>query len=134
MHLKPYESVDGMPFTATRDDIIRAHGQPRSEERNNVGLTALDYGAVVYRFQDGGRLEEVTARAEVLHLDRIAVPFRVLAVFVQTSDGAAFERAGFLISPRHGIAFVPGEPCWVTALARHCLPQWRALGALPGRA
>ena len=26
-----------------------------------------------------------------------------------------------------GLAFDPGEPSWVTALARHCLPQWEAL-------
>ncbi|WP_367065071.1 hypothetical protein [Oryzisolibacter sp. LB2S] len=129
MHLTPYAAVNGMPFTATRADVIRARGQPCSEERNEVGLTALDYGAVVFRFQDCGRLEEVTARAEVLHLGAVAVPFRSLAAFVRHCDGKAFERAGFLVSPRYGIAFVPTQPCWVTALARHCLAQWQALGA-----
>lgn len=129
MHLQPYQSVSGTPFTATRDDVIRAHGQPRSESRNNVGLTALDYGDVVYRFQDSGRLEEVTARADVLHLGTVAVPFRDLAAFVQSSDSTAFDRAGFLVSPLYGIAFVPGEPCWVTALARHCMGAWKALRA-----
>ena len=129
MHLQPYQSVDGTPFTATRDDVIRAHGQPRSESRNSVGLTALDYGDVVYRFQDSGRLEEVTARAEVLHLGTVAVPFRNLAAFVQSSDSTAFDRAGFLVSPLYGIAFVPGEPCWVTALARHCMAEWEAIRA-----
>lgn len=128
MHLQPYLRVNGMPFTATREDVIRAHGPPRSAARNAVGLTALDYGEVVYRFQDSGRLEEVTARAEVLHLGTVAVPFRDLAAFVRQSDGAAFECAGFLVSPRYGLAFVPGQPCWVTALARHCLPQWEAMG------
>ncbi|MDY0107038.1 MAG: hypothetical protein RBS27_10215, partial [Giesbergeria sp.] len=98
MHLQPYERVNDMPFTATRDDVIRAHGQPRSESRNSVGLTALDYGDVVYRFQDNGRLEEVTGRAEVLHLGTVAVPFRDLAAFVQSSDSTAFDRAGFLVS------------------------------------
>ena len=129
MHLQPYQSVDGMPFTATRDDIIRAHGPPHSEERNNVGLTALDYGALVYRFQDSGRLEEITTRAQVLHLGTLAIPFGTLATFVRANDSAAFERAGFLVSPRYGIAFVPDEPGWLTALARHCLPQWEALRA-----
>ena len=127
MHLQPCQSVNGTPFTATRDDVIRAHGQPRSESRNTVGLTALDYGDLVYRFQDSGRLEEVTARAGVLHLGTVAVPFRDLAVFVQSSDSTAFDRAGFLGSPLYGIAFVPGEPCWVTALARHCMAEWVAL-------
>ena len=127
MHLQPYQSVDGMPFTATREDIIRAHGPPHSEERNNVGLTALDYGALVYRFQDSGRLEEVTTCAQVLHLGALAIPFGALAAFVRANDSAAFERAGFLVSPRYGIAFVPDEPGWLTALARHCLPQWEAM-------
>lgn len=131
MHLEPYTRVDGMPFTATREDVLRAHGQPLSKARNGVGLTALDFGGVVYRFQDHGRLEEITTRAEVLHLGRVAVPFRDLAAFVHGHDDAAFERAGFLVSPRYGIAFVPDEPCWVTALARHCLGEWEALRPVP---
>ncbi len=127
MHLEPFTRVDGIPFTATRADIVRAHGQPLSEVRNDVGLNALDYGAVVYRFQDSGRLEEITTRAEVLHLGTVAVPFRDLAVFVRANDAAAFVRADFLVSPLYGLAFVPEEPCWLTALARHCLGAWEAL-------
>ena len=127
MHLEPYKRVDGVPFTATRADIIRAHGQPLSEVRNNVGLTALDYCSVVYRFQDSGRLEEVTTRARALHLDSLVIPWGHLAAFVRTHDSASFELAGFLVSPRYGIAFVPDEPGWVTALARDCLPQWEAM-------
>ena len=127
MHLEPFVRVDGTPFTATRADILRSHGQPLSEIRNPVGLSELDYGAVVYRFQDSGRLEEITTRAEVLHLGVVSIPFRDLALFVQTNDAAAFERAGFLVSPLYGLAFVPAEPCWVTALARHCLGAWEAL-------
>ena len=127
MHLEPYIRVNGTPFTASREDVIRAHGQPLSEIRNPVGLSELDYGAVVYRFQDSGRLEEITSRAEVLHLGAVAVPFGALDAFVRAHDGGMFERAGFLVSLRYGIAFVPGEPCWVTALARHCLGAWEAL-------
>ena len=127
MHLEPFIRVNGTPFTATRADILRSHGQPLSDIRNPVGLSELDYGAVVYRFQDSGRLEEITTRAEALHLGVVSIPFRDLALFVQTNDAAAFERAGFLVSPLYGLAFVPAEPCWVTALARHCLVAWEAL-------
>ena len=78
-----------------------------------------------------GRLEEVTRRAAVLYLlldgDVVDVPFAGLAAVVQAQDGAAFERAGFLVSPRFGLAFVPGQPDWVTALAAHCIETWRAL-------
>ena len=127
MHLEPFIRVNGTPFTATREEVLRAHGPPRSRSCNEVGLSAFDYGDEVYRFQDSGRLEEVTARAEVLHLGTVAVPFGVLEAFVRAHDAAAFERAGFVVSPRYGIAFVPAEPCWVTALARHCLGAWEAL-------
>lgn len=127
MHLQPYESVDGTPFTIAREALLRQRGPPRSQERNNIGLVALDFGDVVYRFQGCGRLEEVTARAEVLHLGAVAVPFQALAAFVQSHDPAVFERAGFVVSPAFGLAFVPAEPCWVTALARHCLAHWEAL-------
>ena len=130
MHLQPYLSVDGVPFTATRRDVIRTHGSPHSEARNDVGLTALDYGDVVYRFQDWGQLEEITVRAQALHLGTVAVPIRDLAAFVRAHDGSAFEWAGFLVSPLYGIAFVPTEACWVTALARHCLQQWKGMGCL----
>ena len=37
-------------------------------EAARVGLNELDYGDVVYRFQDSGRLEEVTLQARVVRL------------------------------------------------------------------
>lgn len=132
MKLKPYAEVDGLPFTVRRADLQRRHGAPPRERGNGIGLTELDYGDVVFRFQDcSGRLEEVTRRAAVLYLlldgDVVDVPFAGLAAFVPAHDGAAFERAGFLVSPRFGLAFVPGQPDWVTALAAHCIETWRAL-------
>ena len=127
MRLDPYLGVDDLPFTATMDEVRRRHGDPLREARNDVGLNELDYGHVVYRFQDGGRLEEVTSRAKVLHLPEAAVPFATLAAFVREHDGEAFRVGGFLVSPRFGLAFDPADSNWVTVLAAHCLPQWRAL-------
>lgn len=127
MHLQPYDGVDGTLFSATREDLLRQRGRPRSQTRNEVGLTALDYGDVVFRFQDCGRLEEVTAWAEVLHLGAVAVPFRALAGFVRGRDALLFERAGFLVSPAFGMAFVPAQPYWVTALAQHAVAQWERI-------
>ena len=125
--LDPYVQVDGTPFSVSSAEVLRAHGKPWRTERNGVGLNELDYGSVVYRFQDSGRLEEVTVRAEVIALGNVAVPFGTLAAFIRNQDPEAFERAGFLVSPGYGLAFDPGEPYWVTALARHCLPEWEAL-------
>lgn len=127
MHLTPYRHVDDIPFDISPAALTARLGEPQAVTRNNVALTAFDYGDRVYRFQDGGRLEEVTRRTPVLHLGPLAVPFTALAGFVRAQDADAFERAGFVVSPRYGIAFVPDEPDWLTALARHCIPTWRAL-------
>ena len=127
MRLNPFEQVDGRAFSVTRADLVASLGPPQRESQNGVGLHELDYGTVVYRFQLSGRLEEVTAEAPVLHLDNVSVPFTSLETFVRSHDSEAFQRGGFVVSPRFGLAFDPGEPSWVTALARHCLPQWEAL-------
>ncbi len=127
MRLEPFRSVDGNAFSLARDDLIRRRGKPTCEHRNGVGLNELDYTTVVFRFQDCGRLEEVTSQAPVLHLGSVAVPFISLEAFVREQDPAAFKRAGFLVSPALGMAFDPTEPCWVTALAKHCLAEWESL-------
>lgn len=127
LHLDPFIAFDGTPFSTTVEDLVARLGPPRRCERNEVALTAYDYGDRVFRFQDNGQLEEVTQRAPVLQIGLVAIPFPALAAFVREQDGEAFERAGFVVSPRFGIAFVPTEPGWVTALARHCIPTWRAL-------
>lgn len=128
MNLVPFASVDDIPYTITRAQLLERLGSPWRSRRSEVGLEELDYGHVVYRFQDSGRLEEVTRRAPVLHLEQVAVPFPALEGFIRGQDPEAFERAGFIVSPRYGLAFVPRDPDWVTALAAHCIPTWRALG------
>lgn len=127
MKLDPYVQVDGTPFTASPERIVAERGAPLRQQRNGVGLHELDYGHVVYRFQDSGRLEEVTARAPVLYLGAQDVPFAALEDFVQQHDALAFERGGFLVSPKFGLAFAPHCPDWVTALAAHCIDTWRSL-------
>jgi hypothetical protein len=125
MKLQPFVGVDETDFSASRSDITSLKGEPLREGRNDVGLNELDYGDVVYRFQDGGRLEEITQEASVLLMGNVAVPFDTLASFIREHDGAAFERAGFLVSPEIGLAFDPKDPCWVTAIAKHCVIHGR---------
>lgn len=127
MRLVPFVQVDDTPFTLTPGQLQARRGAPRRRVRNAVALDEWDYGDTVYRFQAGGRLEELTRRAPVLHLGGIAVPFDALEGFVGAQDPAAFERAGFLVSPAYGLAFVPASPDWVTALAPHCIETWRAI-------
>lgn len=127
MRLEPYLSVDDLPFSATPDEVRERCGPPDREGVNAVALHELDYGHVVFRFQASGRLEEVTKPGAVLHLGALAVPFATLESFIATQDPDAFVRAGYVVSPRFGLAFVPGQPPWVTALARHCIDTWRAM-------
>jgi hypothetical protein len=127
LRLEPYTAFGELSFSLSVQALVARLGPPNRCLRNNVDLNEYDYGHSVLRFQDNGRLEEITQRAPVLQLDTVAIPFAALAGFVLAQDSEAFERAGFLVSPALGIAFVPGEPDWVTALARHCIPTWRAL-------
>ena len=66
MNLEPFVSVDGIPFSVSREEIMKMRGQPASSGRNGVGLNELDYQSMVFRFQDSGRLEEITLQAPCL--------------------------------------------------------------------
>ena len=127
LRLQPFTAFGELDFSLSVEEMVARLGPANRCSRNNVALNEYDYGHCVLRFQDNGRLEEITRRAPVLQLDTVAIPFTALANFVLAQDDEAFERAGFLVSPALGLAFVPGEPDWVTALARHCIPTWRAL-------
>lgn len=131
MRLDPFVSVDRTPFTATREQIEAERGPAPHVVRNGVGLHELDYGSVVFRFQDGGRLEEVSMRAPIVYFGPTDVPFEALDAFVHANDRAAFTRGGFVVSPRFGVAFDPDCPTWVTALAAHCIDTWRAIPGDP---
>jgi hypothetical protein len=127
MKLEPFVRVDETAFSASSGDITLLKGEPLRRGRNHVGLNELDYGDVVFRFQDCGRLEEISKEASVVVLGSVAVPFDTLASFIKEQDSAAFERGGFLVSPEFGLAFDPTDPCWVTAIAKHCVNTWKAL-------
>ena len=127
MRLQPFESVDAVRFSVSREQVVARRGPPLKMQRNGVGLNELDYGHTVFRFQDSGRLEEVSMRAPVLYIGRADVPFAALEAFVRAEDEGAFRRGGFWVSPKFGLAFDPDCPDWVTALAAHCIGTWRAL-------
>ena len=127
MKIEPFTRVDETSFSATPQQIEAAWGPPAKRLVNEVALDEFDYGHVVFRFQASGRLEEITKLAPVVFVDGQAILFPSLAGFIRTHDPSAFERAGFIISPRYGLAFDPQGPSWVTAIAEHCLDSWRAL-------
>lgn len=127
LQLTPFTAFDGIAFSLGVEALVARLGPPQRRTRNDAALDEYDYGHSVFRFQDGGRLEEITKRAPVLQIGTVAIPFAALDDFVRGQDSEAFERAGFVVSPLYGLAFVPAEPDWITALARHCIAAWRAL-------
>ncbi len=127
MKLDPFVSVNDLPFTVSREQVLRLWGRPAEEGFNVVGLIELDYGTTVYRFQTSGSLEEVTLQAATVQLGVEVIPFEVLRDHVRAHDPDMFERAGFVVSPKFGLAFDPTSDRWVTVLAVHCLDEWRAL-------
>jgi hypothetical protein len=127
MKLLPFAQVDKTHFSASQESILAERGPPLTQCRNGVGLNELDYGDVVFRFQDNGRLEEVTTQAPVVYFGNTDVPFGALEAYVRSEDELAFDRAGFVVSPKLGLAFDPDCPFWVTALALHCIASWREI-------
>ncbi|MEK8051232.1 hypothetical protein AACH10_13360 [Ideonella sp. DXS22W] len=129
MDLLPYVHFGDTPFSTTEVQLIARRGTPRSRQLLPIGLLELDHGDVVHRFQTStGRLEEITRPAPLLWLNGQMLLFPQLGAHVRAHDATAFERGGFLVSPRYGLAFVPGQPSWVTALAVHCIDTWRRMG------
>ncbi|HET7792378.1 MAG TPA: hypothetical protein VFL64_03240, partial [Rhizobacter sp.] len=81
VRLDPYLAMAGYAFSLQRGDLLKQRGEPLAARRNEVGLNEMDYGDVVLRFQDSGRLEEITIAAPVLHLGTLAIPFENLQAF-----------------------------------------------------
>jgi hypothetical protein len=127
MKLTPYRQVDDIAFSIRPADLLLRKGTPVMTARNDIGLQEMDYGDCVFRFEDNGRLEEVTRQASVIQLPHAAVPVRFLGRFLREQDASSFERGGFVVSPKFGLAFAPESPGWVTALAEHCIDTWRSM-------
>ena len=127
MKLVPFVRIDDVAFSLTPAQLRVRRGPPHRSDRNGVGLDEMDYGDVVFRFQASGRLEEVTKRASLIELPQASVPLPFLEGFLLDQDPASFERVGFVVSPRFGLAYAPDSPGWITALAEHCIDTWRAL-------
>jgi hypothetical protein len=127
MKLEPFVRVNGIAFSASREDVIQAHGTPHHEESTASGLTLVDFGETLYRFLGNGQLDEISAQSRVLSMGQVVVPFQNLAGFVRQQDSGSFDRLGFLVSPRYGLAFIPYKRYWITALSRSAVLRWRAL-------
>lgn len=128
MRFSPFTKVGDITFGTDAGTLAGLIGQPRAQRVNRDGLMEFDYGSVVYRFDETSTLVEITADSPAIQLDSHQVPFACLASCIREHDQSAFERYGFLVSPRFGIAHDPDFPSWVTAFPEKSLHFWRAIG------
>ncbi|MEC5388314.1 hypothetical protein VVD49_21455 [Uliginosibacterium sp. H3] len=117
-----------MSFGIDRNELERVLGSPERENKSRLWASELQYPAGVYRFNSDGKLKEVSADAAELEIEGERVSFESLRPFLEQRDKEWFERVGFLVSPKFGIAFDPNFPSWVTAFSQSELPLWRSIG------
>ena len=127
MRIVPFESVGEIKFSASREDVIAALGQPDQEVSNKIGLLELKYQNIIVRLDKSGSIEEITAHAPALNLGKNCILFAELAAYIHQHDHSVFKSVGFLVSPNFGLAFDPDYPSWVTAIIKHSVNLWRAV-------
>jgi hypothetical protein len=127
MHLSPFQTISGISFGCSRDDVIRIKGKPMTEGENRLELLELKYESEIYRFDPNGVLEEATVNAPVISVGVVSISFQALPDFLTSSDPSTFPKVGFLVSPLLGVAFDPNYPCWITAFPKDAVEKWRAI-------
>ena len=124
MH-RPYKSINEIPFDSRESEVIERFGLPDSTGVNSIGLKEYDYGESIYRFDSRGKLVEVTVNLEELALDSQVVKFCELEGYLTKNDVGIFNKYGFLVSPKFGLAFDPDHKHWITFFREAELEDWR---------
>lgn len=127
MKISAYKSVGLVPFGIGRSDLICLLGAPEVERQSPTWAIELSYQSGTYRFDSDDRLKEISVNVPELEIDGESVLFENLRTFLEHSDNEIFERVGFLISPKFGLAFDENFPSWVTAFPREELQLWRSI-------
>lgn len=127
MKIEPFTALGNVAFGSDQASVVKCLGEPQRTSTNRIGEAELHYPHMVVRLAKQ-RVVEATADAKAVQISGADVPFQTLSAFVRTHDSDAFERVGFVVSPRYGIAFDPAFPCWVTAFPRERLESWQKIG------
>lgn len=125
MKIEPYKKVGEVSLEVREDELLRDLGDPNSKSTNSIGLVEFDFGSRVFRFDPSGALDEVTIESEVVELESASIPFKYLAARLKAEDAGVFEKYGFIVSPKFGLAFDPEHSPWVTVLTKKGLAAWR---------
>lgn len=125
MKIDPYKKVGEVSLEVREDELLRDLGDPNSKSTNRIGLVEFDFSSRVFRFEPSGALHEVTIESEVVELESASIPFKYLAALLKAEDAGAFEKYGFIVSPKFGLAFDPEHSPWVTVLTKKGLAAWQ---------
>lgn len=126
MH-RPYKSINEIPFDSPESEVIGRFGSPDSTGVNSIGLKEFDYRESIYRFDSRGKLVEVTVNLEEFELDSEVVQFCELESYLTKNDVDIFNKYGFLVSPKFGLAFDPDHKHWITFFRENGLEGWRTI-------
>ena len=125
MKIEPYKKVGEVSLEVREGELLRDLGDPNSKSTNSIGLVEFDFGSRVFRFDPSGALDEVTIESEVVELESASIAFKYLAARLKAEDAGVFEKYGFIVSPKFGLAFDPEHSPWVTVLTKKGLAAWQ---------
>ncbi|HKY22531.1 MAG TPA: hypothetical protein VJM31_15065 [Vicinamibacterales bacterium] len=127
MKIVPLEAVGIVHFGEVTASIVAKLGEPHRRSISRNGRLEFHYPKMVCRFGSTGTLVEVTVDAADLELGSEPVRFAELGQHLKRRDPESFERVGFVVSPRLGVAFDPAYASFVTLFAAEEVPSWRAI-------
>ena len=125
MDIVPFLEIDGISLDISSHEVKEIWGQPISIQTNSVGLTEFDFGSHVYRFDKEDCLHEVTINAPSIILTGTLVSFAQLERHVKQTDSSWFDKYGFIVSPKLGIAFDPEHSPFLTVVSKLGLQGWQ---------
>ncbi len=125
MVIVPFLKIDGISLDTSSRVVKEIKGQPNSIKTNSLGLIEIDFGSYVYRFDKEDSLHEVTLNAPSIELAGASVSFEQLEKYVKQTDNNWFDKYGFIVSPKLGIAFDPQHSPFLTVLTKLGLQGWK---------
>jgi hypothetical protein len=125
MNYLPFEHLDNIELTVREAEIKLRIGLPCTVRNNEADLIEYDFDKYIFRFDMEGNLSEVTANCKVLEYKSQKITFKELSKFISVNDIQAFEKYGFIVSPKYGVAFDPEFEPWVTFLTHSGLSGWK---------
>lgn len=124
MKLEPYTNIAGISLDIGEPDLINISGNLSRIQVNSIGLTEMDYGSRIYRFDQSGVLNELTIECIAIEHQGLTIPFAHLKSYIATKDNDAFDKFGFCVSPLLGLAFDPEQSPWLTVLTKQGISAW----------